>query len=62
MVNIFISGEESVKKAFELFIRSPNRFKEGNSNLRKWKTNSAQLNDLIYNENEEIHTSYNNTP
>ena len=61
-VNIFISGDESVKKAFELFIRSPNRFKEGNFNWRKWKTNSAQLNDLIYNENKEIHTSYNNTP
>ena len=31
-------------------------FKEGHFNLQKWKTNSAQLNDQIYNENKEIHT------
>ena len=31
-------------------------------NLRKWKTNSAELSNLIYNENKEIHTTDNNTP
>ena len=31
-------------------------FKEGHFNLQKWKTNSAQLNYQIYNENKEIHT------
>ena len=37
----FISGGESVEKAFELFIKLRNRFKEGHFNLRRWKTNSA---------------------
>ena len=59
-VDDFISGEESVEKAFELFIKFDNRFKQGHCNLQKWKTNSAQLNDLIYTENKEIHD--NNTP
>ena len=61
-VNNFISGGEIVEKAFELFIKLRTRFKEGHYNLRKWKTNSAQLNDLIYNGNKEIHTIDNNTP
>ena len=61
-VDDFISGGESNEKAFELFLKLRNRFKEYHLNLRKWKTNSAQLNDLIYNENKEIHTTDNNTP
>ena len=40
-VDDFISGGESVEKAFELFIKLRNRFKERHFNLRKWKTNSA---------------------
>ena len=42
-VDDFISGGESAEKAFELFTKLRNRFKEGHFNLRKWKTNSAQL-------------------
>ena len=61
-VDDFISGGESVEKAFELFTKLRNRFKEGHFNLPKWKTNGAQLNDLIYNENKEIHTTDNSTP
>ena len=33
-VDDFISGEESVEKAFELFIKLSNRFKEGHLKLR----------------------------
>ena len=55
----FISGEESVEKTFELFIKLCDCFKEGHFTLRKWKTNSAQLNYLIY---KEIHATDHNTP
>ena len=41
-VDDFISGGESVEKAFELFIKLRNRFKEGHFYL--WETNSEQLN------------------
>ena len=50
-VDDFISEGKGVEKAFELFIKLRNRFKEGHFNLRKWKTNSAHSNDLIYNAN-----------
>ena len=62
MFDNFISGDKSVEKAFELYIKLRNRFKEGHFNLQKWKTNSVQLNYLIYNQNKEIHVTDNNTP
>ena len=40
-----------LKRRLNYLCKLRNRFKEGHFNLRKWKTNGAQLNDLIYNEN-----------
>ena len=45
-----------INKSCKMISFSHLNFKEGHFNLQKWKTNSAQLNDQIYNENKEIHT------
>ena len=50
-VDDFIGGEESVAKAFELFKKLRIRFLEGHFLLRKWKTNSLELRNLINHNN-----------
>ena len=35
---------------------------EGHFNLRKWNANSAQLTDLSYSGNKELHATDSNTP
>lgn len=54
-VDDYASGRESVQECFDLYQRLKGCFKDGGFNMRKWATNSKELNEKII--QEEISSS-----
>ena len=46
-VHDYASGGESVSECFDLYQKLKKCFKDGGFNMRKWATNSSDLNELI---------------
>ena len=46
-VDDFASGKNTVLDCFELYQKLKTRFREGGFNMRKWASNSSELNELI---------------
>ena len=51
-VDDLVTGEESEEEAFELYSKSKETMCRGGSNLRKWKTNSRVVQDMINRSND----------
>ena len=56
-VDDFASGKDSVKDCFELYGKLMLRFREGGFNMRKWASNSEELNQLIEKEEANLSSS-----